>query len=82
MRNITKEAVYYFLYDNKPKALSLVKDFRIGLTKEERSILQRGHQASTHPSFFTQIGKDPQQLIQEAYVVFERKFILQRTKRC
>lgn len=40
------------------KALKEAKDFRIGITKEQRSVLARAYECMVHPDFYRQIGKD------------------------
>lgn len=40
------------------KALKEAKDFRIGVTKEQRSVLSRAYECIVHPDFYKQLGKD------------------------
>ena len=51
------------------KALSGAKDFRIGVTKEQRSVMARGYEAIVHPKFYQQIGVDTDNAIQEGISV-------------
>lgn len=40
------------------KALQIAKDFRIGISKEERSVMTRAYECIVHPDFYRQIGVD------------------------
>lgn len=40
----------------------------------ETKLFQRGHQAVLHPSFFTQVGKDPEALTAAALDALAAKF--------
>jgi len=44
-------------------ALRGAKDFRIGVTAEQRSIMTRGYECYVRPAFFKRIGKDPDECI-------------------
>lgn len=51
------------------KALSIAKDFRLGITKEQRSLMARAYECLVHPGFYTSIGIDLSQAIQEGISV-------------
>lgn len=51
------------------KALSIAKDFRLGISKEQRSLMARAYECLVHPSFYTSIGIDLSQAIQEGITV-------------
>lgn len=51
------------------KALSIAKDFRLGISKEQRSLMARAYECLVHPSFYTSIGIDLSQAIQEGISV-------------
>lgn len=40
------------------KALSIAKDFRLGITKEQSEDMRRGYEAIVHPRFYRSIGLD------------------------
>lgn len=40
------------------KALRIAKDFRIGITAEQRSGMCRAYECMVHPEFYRQIGTD------------------------
>lgn len=40
------------------KALRIAKDFRINITREQRSIMTRAYECMVHPEFYLQIGTD------------------------
>ena len=40
------------------KALRIAKDFRIGVTQEQRSKMCRAYECMVHPDFYKQLGTD------------------------
>ena len=54
---------------NMKKALSIAKDFRLGITKEQRSTMARAYECLVHPAFYTSIGIDLPTAIQEGISV-------------
>lgn len=58
------ELVKQFLAQGKVKeALREAKDFRIGVSKEQRSLMTRAYECIVHPDFYKSIGKDVQECI-------------------
>jgi hypothetical protein len=53
------------------KALSGAKDFHIGVTREQRSIMARAYECMVHPDFYRQIGKDIEQCIEAGKAVLQ-----------
>ena len=53
------------------KALSGAKNFRIGVTKEQRSAMRRAYEAIIHPRFYEQLGVDIEMAIQEGITVLK-----------
>ena len=43
---------------NFKEALRIAKDFRINITKEQRSTMARAYECIVHPEFYRQIGTD------------------------
>lgn len=41
-------------------ALVIAKDFRIGISPEDRDVMTRGYECMVHPDFYRQIGFDPE----------------------
>ncbi len=60
--DIVREAV---AAGDMKKALSIAKDFRLGISKEQRSMMARAYECMVHPGFYTSIGTDLSQAIQE-----------------
>lgn len=53
------EIVKQYILENKIKeALWMAKDFRIGITKEQRSTMARAYECIVHPDFYRSIGKN------------------------
>jgi hypothetical protein len=52
-------------------ALRGAKDFRLGVTKEQRSVMSRAYECLTYPSFYEQIGKNPDVCIREGISVLQ-----------
>lgn len=51
--------------DDFKEALRIAKDFRINITKEQRSTMARAYECIVHPDFYRQIGTDIQVAISE-----------------
>ena len=64
--DIVREAV---AAGNMKKALSIAKDFRLGISKEQRSLMAGAYECMVHPAFYTSIGTDLSQAIQEGISV-------------
>lgn len=64
--DIVREAV---AAGDMKKALSIAKDFRLGISKEQRSLMARAYECMVHPAFYTSIGIDLYQAIQEGISV-------------
>lgn len=47
------------------KALQIAKDFRIGVTQEQRSKMARAYECIVHPDFYQQIGVDIPEAIEQ-----------------
>ena len=45
-------------------ALRGAKDFHIGVSKEQRSVMRRAYEAIVHPEFYRQIGKNIEECVQ------------------
>jgi hypothetical protein len=55
--------------ENYKAALCGAKDFRLGVTKEQRSIMARAYESIIHPVFYKQIGIDTEQAIKEGIAI-------------
>ncbi len=51
------------------KALQIAKDFRMGVTKEQRSKMARAYECIVHPDFYRQIGVDISETIEQGKAV-------------
>lgn len=51
------------------KALLIAKDFRIGVTQEQRSKMARAYECIVHPDFYRQIGVDIPEAIEQGKAV-------------
>lgn len=56
------------------KALSIAKGFKIGFTKKEQDIMIRAHECMVHPGFYSQLGFDEAQLIQDGIDLVKRVY--------
>lgn len=50
---------------NYKEALRIAKDFRIGITQEQRSVMARAYECIVHAGFYRQIGTDIPAAIEE-----------------
>lgn len=46
-------------------ALKIAKDFRIGITQEQRSDMARAYECIVHPQFYISIGKNISECIEK-----------------
>ena len=61
-----------FISQGKMKeALRIAKDFRIGVTKEQRSLMTRAYECIVHPNFYRSIGKNLNECIEAGVKVLE-----------
>lgn len=61
------ETVRRLLNDGREtEALRLTRGFRLGLTLDERSRLERGRECLTHPGFYRALGHDPTACVEDA----------------
>lgn len=51
------------------KALQIAKDFRIGVTQEERDKMARAYECIVHPDFYRQIGTDIPEAIEQGKAI-------------
>lgn len=51
------------------KALQIAKDFRIGVTQDQRSKMARAYECIVHPNFYRQIGVDIEEAIEQGKAV-------------
>lgn len=51
------------------KALQIAKDFRIGVTQEERDKMARAYECIVHPDFYQQIGTDIPEAIEQGKTI-------------
>ena len=56
-------------------ALREAKNFRLGLTREERATLARAYECLVRPEFYRAIQWDPEQAVQDGQRVFEVKIL-------
>lgn len=75
MEKKTELAKQAFIGGDVKQALKLASGFKLGLTKEDQSILKRGYECLVNPGFYVQLGKDPQVCIESAKVLFAQKWM-------
>ena len=56
------------------KALGIAKGFKIGFTKKEQDIMIRAHECMVHPGFYSQLGFDEAQLIDDGIELVRRVY--------
>lgn len=66
------ELVRSYIKNEKWKeALREAKDFRIGVTKEQRSTMARAYECIVHPAFYESIGKNLSECIETGKAVLK-----------
>ena len=56
---------------NYKAALYGAKDFRIGVSQEQRSVMRRAYECMVHPEFYRGLGKNIEECIQAGKVVLQ-----------
>ena len=56
------------------EALSIVKTFKLGFSKQQRELFQRAHEAQWNPAFYTKLGHNPENLLAEASAVLSEVY--------
>ncbi len=64
--------------NNFKEALRIAKDFRLGITKQQREIMSRAYECMVHPNFYIQIGIDVNNEIEKGRNIVERLAELQK----
>ena len=59
---------------NHKKALGIAKGFRLRISKEESSQMNRAYECMVHREFYEQIGKDPEQEIKAGIAVLNKLY--------
>ena len=66
------ELVRNYIKEQKWKeALREAKDFRIGVTKEQRSTMARAYECFIRPNFYASIGQNPAECIELGKTVLQ-----------
>ena len=55
-------------------ALRIAKGFRLGITKEDSTAMQRGYECLVHPDFYKGLGYNPAQVAQRGVETVSRLF--------
>ena len=53
------------------KALSIVKGFKMRITKEQHNVMLRAYECMVHPAFYKSIGIDLNKAIEEGVMVLK-----------
>lgn len=61
----------YIKSENWKEALREAKDFRIGVSKEQRSTMARAYECIVHPAFYISIGKNIEECIEAGKKVLQ-----------
>ena len=57
------------------KALSIVKGFRLGITKEQSDALVRAHECMANERFYRQLGFDPEEVMSAGILVLKELYV-------
>jgi hypothetical protein len=71
----TQIAVDAFNQGNFKEAFKHAKGFRIAIEQETKKAINAGYEAIMRPAFYSQLGKDPAELIEKAKLAFLERFI-------
>lgn len=50
-------------------ALRIAKDFKLGLSPEDRKTLKRGFECNHNPEFYRSLGRDPKKELADALIL-------------
>lgn len=67
-----KQAIEKYNAGKIRSALNIAKNFKIGVTAEERNIMAMGYECEVHPEFYTQIGTDIEKTKADALAVLKK----------
>lgn len=71
----TELAVQAFHAGDTAKALKLASGFKLGITKQQSTVLKRGYECLHYPDTYRQLGKDPAACVAEATALFNQLFV-------
>ena len=76
METVTSKAIEIWKSGDTVKALGIFKNFKMGVTEDERRILQVGHEMqSGKRRFYESLGYNYNTAVGEAHKLVETKFI-------
>jgi len=58
-----------FSEGNREEALKIAKGFKMGLSRKDRAVLQRGYECLWNPEFYQKLGYDPEKEVAKAMIV-------------
>ncbi len=61
----------FMICGNYKKVLKGAKDFRIGVTREQRSVMARAYECYIRPEFYRSLGRDPSACIREGIRILQ-----------
>lgn len=71
----TKQAILAYERGDIKETLKIVSTFRIGLNKNEQTILKRGYEMMVNPEIYKQMGFKKKETVDEATNLFEDRFL-------
>ncbi len=72
---LTQRTIALYQAGDVKGALRAAKEFRLGLTKAERTLLARAYECLVRPDFYRSIGYDPEAVIAQGRGVFETRIM-------
>ena len=78
----TEQAIRAFYGGDLKTSFHISKDFRVGVTKEDRDRLAMGYECLVRPDFYRQLGTDIQAVIDEARAVFQIRIASEHQAKC
>lgn len=67
-----KQAIEKYNEGKIQSSLNIVKNFRLGVTKEDRDVMQTGYECFKRPESYTQMGYNVEECTAKAVAVLER----------
>lgn len=75
METKTQKAITAYKLGDVKTALRIVKDFRAGITPEERKVFSKGYEALVWPGWCDQLKQSRPEMVDAAKALFEEKII-------
>jgi len=75
METKTEKVVQLMKKGKTLEAIKIAKDFKLGYTKKEKSVLTRAHEMTWNPSFYEALGYETKVELEKAKNILTKKYL-------